>query len=92
VHDGRNSGYQLLNLITLFGAARVILLGYDMRYVDGRKHWHGDHVRGMMNPKDQFLAECATLFDTIQPLACEVLNCTPGSRIKRFPFADLRSL
>lgn len=73
-----------------FGAARIVLLGYDMRLTD-RVHWHGEH-KGMANPNARFLAECAALFDTIQPLDCEVLNCTPGSAIKRFPFASLDDL
>lgn len=90
VHEGRNSGYQMLNLVVLQGPARVILLGYDMRHVDGRKHWHGDHS-GLQNPRAEFLAECARAFDTVQPLGCEVINCTPGSAITRFPFADLRA-
>jgi hypothetical protein len=64
-----------------------------MRYANGAKHWHGDHPGRMGNPAEPFLAECARAFDTIQPLPrCEVLNCTPGSLIRRFPFADLRSL
>lgn len=90
IHQGGNSGYQLLNLVYLWGAARVLLLGYDMRLTN-KTHWHGNHVR-MPNPTGHSLAECVKAFDTIQPLDCEVLNCTPGSAVKRFPFADLRSL
>lgn len=92
MHEGRNSGYQVLNLVVLMGAARVLLLGYDMRHIEGRKHWHGDHPKKLANPQATFLAECARAYDTIQPLSCEVLNCTPGSAIRRFPFVDLRSL
>lgn len=93
LHDGRNSGYQCLNLVYLMGAARVLLVGFDMRHVDGQTHHHGDHPKGLANPKAAFLAECAGAFDTIQPLPrCEVLNCTPGSAIRRFPIVALRSL
>lgn len=92
VHTGGNSGFQCLNLVVLMGAARIVLLGYDMRHVEGRKHWHADHPKGFANPRSGFLAECAARFDAIQPLGCEVLNCTPGSAIRRFPFAELRTL
>ena len=93
VHEGRNSGYQMLNLVYLMGASRILMLGYDLRHAEGKSHWHGDHGGGLQNPADKFLAECARNFDTIQQLeGCEILNCTPGSRITRFPFADLRSL
>lgn len=92
VHTGSNSAFQVLNLVVLMGAARVVLLGYDMRHVDGKTHHHGDHPKGLANPDAEFLALCAAKFGQIQPLGCEVLNCTPGSAIRRFPFADLRSL
>lgn len=41
---GGNSGFQALGLALLFGAERVILLGYDMQLTNKRTHWHGDHV------------------------------------------------
>lgn len=82
----------MLNLIVLFGASRILLLGYDMRADGKRRHWHRDHDRDLHNPDDALLADFARRFDSIQPLACEVLNCTPGSAVKRFPMADLRSV
>ena len=30
IHQGKNSGYQALNLAYLLGAKRILLLGYDM--------------------------------------------------------------
>lgn len=37
---GGNSGFQAINLATLQGAERVILLGYDMGHPEGTdKHW-----------------------------------------------------
>ena len=32
IHHGHGSGYSLLNLVYLMGAARILLLGYDLRY------------------------------------------------------------
>ena len=32
IHHGHGSGYSLLNLAYLMGAARIVLLGYDLRY------------------------------------------------------------
>lgn len=43
IHNGRNGGFQALNLAILFGAAKIILLGFDMQATDGKTHWHGDH-------------------------------------------------
>lgn len=42
---GGNSGFQALGLALHFGAARVVLLGYDLQLTGGRSHWHGDHKR-----------------------------------------------
>jgi hypothetical protein len=34
-----------MGLAFLFGAARIVLVGYDMREVDGRRHFFGSHPR-----------------------------------------------
>jgi hypothetical protein len=43
VCTGQNGGYQAINIATLSGATRIVLLGYDMQYTGGKSHWHGDH-------------------------------------------------
>lgn len=48
--DFENSGYQAIELaVHVFGAGRVILLGYDMQHTQGRAHWHADHPGDMGN-------------------------------------------
>lgn len=47
---GGNSGYQAVSLALLFGASRVILLGYDMQATGNRLHWHRDHSGRLHNP------------------------------------------
>lgn len=93
LHIGGNSGYQSINLAVLVGAARVVLLGYDMRHAGGKVHWHGSHPEGMNNPKEKQLAGWAEAFSTMLPdlqrLGVEVINCTPGSALKCFPMARL---
>ena len=32
-----------LNLAVHLGARRIILVGYDMWFPDGKDHWHDDH-------------------------------------------------
>jgi hypothetical protein len=44
-----NSGIGSIQLAILGGAKRVILLGYDCKITDGKKHWHGDHPKGLSN-------------------------------------------
>src|SRR5687768_12539012 len=38
-----NSGFQAVNLALLWGADPVILVGFDMRQVDGKTHFFGRH-------------------------------------------------
>ena len=40
LHTGSNGGYQAVNIATLAGAKRVVLLGYDMRFHGKRSHFH----------------------------------------------------
>lgn len=93
IHQGANSGYQALNLAVLLGAARVVLLGYDMRVVGGERHWHGDHPPGLNNPDASNFARWASEFARAVPdlarAGVEVINCTQGSALRCFPMADL---
>ena len=46
---GLNSGYQAISLAVLFGATRILLLGFDFQHTNGKTHWHGDHPKGLGN-------------------------------------------
>lgn len=44
IHNGGNSGHQLVGLLVNQGVKKIILLGYDMQLGPaGEKHHHGDH-------------------------------------------------
>lgn len=49
LRTGGNSGYQAINLAILLGYKKIILLGYDMQYADGKTHWFGDHPKPLNN-------------------------------------------
>ena len=90
LRTGRNSGYQAINLAVHVGAARIVLLGYDMSPApDGRTHWFGDHPDKAPSP----YALMRTAFDTlVAPLAAaqvEVLNCSRRTALTAFPCAPL---
>jgi hypothetical protein len=95
LHIGGNSGYQAINLAVLKGAARILLLGYDMKEgPNGEKHWHSDHV-GMANGPGDFsgwLKHFRTLPPDLARAGCEVLNCTPDSALDCFPRARLEDV
>lgn len=43
IHQGANSGFQVLNIAVLSGCAPIYLLAYDMQPTGGKLHWFGDH-------------------------------------------------
>jgi len=82
---GNNSGYQAINLAFLFGAQRIILLGYDQAAMNGRTHHHRQHPSATNPDVYDAMLECwPFIADAIKGKA-EVINCTPGSRIESFP-------
>jgi hypothetical protein len=88
---GGNSGYAAINLAYLFGARRILLLGFDMRDVDGRKHWHADHPSPCVQ-KHQFgewIHKFKKLAEELKAADCEVVNCTPGSALNWFRMSTI---
>lgn len=87
IYTGGNSGYQALSLAVLFGASKIMLLGYDMQKTGGRSHWHGDHPRGMGNGGN--FEGWVKRFDRLSPLirakGVEVINATRQTALKCFP-------
>ena len=93
LRTGRNSGYQAINLAVHLGAKRIVLLGYDMRLVDGSDHWFGSHPDGRALTANHFTNIFLPAFKTlVEPLAkrgVEVVNATPGSALTVFDLHEL---
>lgn len=88
---GGNSGFQALGLALLFGAARVILLGYDMQLTGGRSHWHGNHAR-LGNPQRAKIANWVKSFDQVASAAkVPIVNATRETALQCFPRNDLHA-
>jgi hypothetical protein len=89
IMTGSNSGHQAVNLATLSGAARILLLGYDCRSVGGRRHWFGDHPDRSEPPYEIIRQRYRTIVPMMEQLGIEILNCTKDSAIDCFKFVDL---
>lgn len=83
--NGANSGYQAMNLALHFGAAKIVLLGYDMKV--GRheaEHWHGDHPNKSRSPYQKF----QRMFNRVAPLYAKrgvrVINASRVTALKCF--------
>lgn len=82
-----NSGVLGLEIAKRSGAARILLLGFDMHGT----HFFGKYTNGLRNTDElkrgQHLKQYAAWAKLNR--AVEVINCTAGSALTCFPMADL---
>ena len=88
---GYNSGYQAVNLAFLFGARRVILLGFDMQpkpdapaqnHWFGKHPWHSDDYR---LPFNLFLAAFYQLVPIADRIGLRIINASRVTAMHAFP-------
>ncbi len=87
---GNNSGFQAVNLALLFGGNPIILVGFDMRDVDGKRHFFGKHEPPLSDSQNfgawvQNFAEAAKHL----PPGRLIVNATPDSALTCFPHMPL---
>lgn len=93
IHTGRNGGYQALHVAALFGAARVVLLGYDFQATNNKSHWHGDHPPGLSNSRrryERWHEPMAMLARDLERRGVEVLNATRVTALRCFRRIELQ--
>lgn len=89
---GGNSGFQALNLALLKGCKRIVLVGFDMRHVEGRAHFFGDHPKGFGQCSDHQMQSFAKYFAMAAkdlPADVSIVNATLGSALTCFPMMPL---
>jgi hypothetical protein len=86
---GGNSGYQAIHVAAHLGCKRIMLCGFDMHGT----HWHAKHEAPLREHGEGMYAKWLERFKTlVVPLSnrgIEVINCTPGSALKVWPYMDL---
>ena len=91
VRMNRSSGASAINLAVHLGVKKIILLGFDMQVRDGKHNWHTNH-KHIPSP-DIYIDRMIAPFDTIaidaKKLGIEIINCTPDSALKVFPYQVL---
>lgn len=89
---GNNSGLRGIYLAEKLGAARVLLVGFDMHPANGC-HWHKPHPQKLNNPGKNEMAEWRAEMERVAKIFAakpmQIINCTPGSALKCFPFMPL---
>jgi len=92
IYYGANGGYQAVNLAYLFGAKKIILLGFDMKRGENKKsHWHGDHP-GPLNkdmPIKTWIKNFSKLAEDLKSEQVEVINSTRDTALECFKKIDL---
>jgi hypothetical protein len=83
---GGNSGFHAVNLAAQFGAAKVVLVGYDLR-LDLGLHWHEKHQGN--NPMTKNVERWRRAIDNAMPvfaaLGIPVINASPVSALVSYP-------
>jgi len=87
IHYGANGGYQAINLAYLFGAKKIILLGFDMKLGEDKKsHWHGNHP-GALNkdmPIKTWIKNFWKLAEDLKSENIEIINSTRDTALECF--------
>ena len=91
IHMNGNSGAQAINLAYLFGARKIVLLGFTMREIDGKKHFHGDHEAPLVQKQlfAEWLWKMKFVARDAERLKVDIVNCDPMSAMDCFRFGDL---
>ena len=88
IHYGGNSGYQSINLAYLWGAERIVLLGFDCApAADGRAHWFGQHKRPLNGRQDfrQWAKAFTRLAADLQTHGVSVVNASRHTALTCWP-------
>ncbi len=88
IRTGGNSGYQAIQVAVKLGAARVLLLGYDMKLgARGRTHFFGEHPSTLKSVSNYgtFCAYYRSLARPLRDLNVEVINCSRETALSCFP-------
>lgn len=89
-----NSGHGALNLAISFGAKRILLIGFEMKPVGGKAHWHRRHQVscGPSQYVDHYAPAMAKAAKQLEGTGIEVINCTPDTFLKCFPKGKLEDI
>jgi len=94
IRSGGNSGFQAIQVAVKLGAARIVLLGYDMkRDAKGRSHFFGEHPKVLRKAMDYTTVQryFKSLVVPMRNKGIEVVNCSRDTAIQAFPRMDLHA-
>lgn len=92
VNTGGNSGYMGVNLAYLFGARRMVLLGFDCQTgPQGEKHFDGDHPAPLVQhmPFKEWAHRFEKLALDLKVNGASVVNCSRATALTCFERGEL---
>lgn len=91
-----NSGCAAIDFAAHAGARRILLLGFDMTYVDNKSHWHAGFptYQKPTAPASfrRFLRAIPGISQDANRRGIEILNVSPESAIEHFPKVSLKEV
>lgn len=94
LHTGGNSGFMGLNLAFVYGARRILLLGFDMQDgPKGQKHFDGAHPLPLVQamPFKDWINKFTLAAPDLAKRGATVINCSRVSALTCFLKRDLAS-
>lgn len=87
ITTGSNGGHAAASLAFLWGARRILLLGYDLKAgPNGERHWHADHPSPCIQQQNfsNWIHRWQSTARDLKKLGIAVWNVTPGSALDCF--------
>jgi hypothetical protein len=82
---GGNSGYAAINLAYHLGAKRIILMGYDMKIINGKFHFHKGYLsKQNQNIYKRFIEPYKYIADIADQLNLRIFNTSMNSDLSYF--------
>lgn len=91
IYYNSNSGAQALNLVVLWGARRILLIGFDGGPLHGKDHFFGKHPKPLRDnsPYGTFRRNFTLMAPDLRKRGIEVINTSADSLIDAFPKVKL---
>lgn len=90
LRTGHHSGFQAMNLAVHLGAAKLVLLGYDMQATGEQDHYFGKHEHGRTPPFKLFLHHFPSIVEPLKTLKIDVVNASRETALTIFPRASIQ--
>ena len=94
INRGTNAGFEAACLALKLGARKLVLLGFDMRVVEGKANYHDEHRRevGEHLYSFQYSPQFYIVRDFCDAQGIPVFNATPGSELEHFPIIPIEEI